>query len=128
MEHRPEKRIEEEHYSDPDTYNARYAFGPQSERENSSSTPRRLTPQAHIGAVAQYSMIDVSPGANAAAGSPAQGVGHNGINIEFTVEKNTKRKMRTYDRGEFRTSAPRPLKPSRKPCGPPRSALACPVI
>lgn len=29
------------------------------------------------------------------------GVDRNGINIEFTVEKDTKRKMRTYDRGEF---------------------------
>ena len=29
------------------------------------------------------------------------GVDRNGINIEFTVEKNTKRKMKTYDRAEF---------------------------
>lgn len=29
------------------------------------------------------------------------GVDRNGINIEFTVEKNTKRKMKTYDREEF---------------------------
>ena len=29
------------------------------------------------------------------------GVDRNGINIEFTVEKNTKRKMKTYDRQEF---------------------------
>ena len=29
------------------------------------------------------------------------GVDRNGINIEFTVEKNTKRKMKTYEREEF---------------------------
>ena len=29
------------------------------------------------------------------------GVDRNGINIEFTVEKNTGRKMKTYDRAEF---------------------------
>ena len=29
------------------------------------------------------------------------GVDRNGINIEFTVEKNTGKKMKTYDRSEF---------------------------
>ena len=29
------------------------------------------------------------------------GVDRNGINIEFTVEKKTGKKMRTYERGEF---------------------------
>ena len=41
-----EKRIQEEHYSDPDAYNARYAFDAQSEREPFVIDTRRLTPQA----------------------------------------------------------------------------------
>ena len=56
-----EKRIQEEHYSDPDTYNARYAFDPQSEREPFviDTPPPYPSGTWHIGAVAQYSMIDV---------------------------------------------------------------------
>ncbi|MBT5592524.1 MAG: class I tRNA ligase family protein, partial [Euryarchaeota archaeon] len=58
----------------------------------------------HIGAVAQYSMIDVIARSQRLLGKEVYfpwGVDRNGINIEFTVEKNTKRKMKTYDREEF---------------------------
>ena len=49
-----EKRIQEEHYSDPDTYNARYAFDPQSEREPFviDTPPPYPSGTWHIGAVA----------------------------------------------------------------------------
>ena len=101
-----EKRIQEEHYSDPDTYNARYAFDPQSKREPFviDTPPPYPSGTWHIGAVAQYSMIDVIARSQRLLGKEVYfpwGVDRNGINIEFTVEKNTKRKMRTYDRGEF---------------------------
>ena len=55
-------------------------------------------------AVAQYSMIDVIARSQRLLGKEVYfpwGVDRNGINIEFTVEKNTKRKMKTYDRQEF---------------------------
>ncbi|MED5319669.1 MAG: class I tRNA ligase family protein, partial [Candidatus Thermoplasmatota archaeon] len=101
-----EKRIQEEHYSDPDAYNARYAFDAQSEREPFviDTPPPYPSGTWHIGAVAQYSMIDVIARSQRLLGKEVYfpwGVDRNGINIEFTVEKNTKRKMRTYDRGEF---------------------------
>ena len=62
-----EKRIQEEHYSDPDAYNARYAFDAQSEREPFviDTPPPYPSGTWHIGAVAQYSMIDVIAGASA---------------------------------------------------------------
>ena len=101
-----EKRIQEAHYSDPDAYNARYAFDPQSEREPFviDTPPPYPSGTWHIGAVAQYSMIDVIARSQRLLGKEVYfpwGVDRNGINIEFTVEKNTKRKMRTYERGEF---------------------------
>ena len=58
----------------------------------------------HIGAVAQYSMIDVIARSQRLLGKEVRfpwGVDRNGINIEFTVERNTGRKMRSYDRQEF---------------------------
>ena len=58
----------------------------------------------HIGAVAQYSMIDVIARSQRLLGKEVKfpwGVDRNGINVEFTVEKNTGRKMKTYDRAEF---------------------------
>ena len=50
------------------------------------------------------SMIDVIARSQRLLGKEVYfpwGVDRNGINIEFTVEKNTKRKMKTYDRAEF---------------------------
>ena len=58
----------------------------------------------HIGAVAQYSMIDVIARSQRLLGKAVYfpwGVDRNGINIEFTVEKKSGRKMRTFDRAEF---------------------------
>ena len=58
----------------------------------------------HIGAVAQYSMIDVIARSQRLMGKEVYfpwGVDRNGINIEFTVEKKTGKKMKTYDREEF---------------------------
>ena len=58
----------------------------------------------HIGAVAQYSMIDVIARSQRLLGKEVYfpwGVDRNGINIEFTVEKKHKRKMRTFQRNEF---------------------------
>ena len=58
----------------------------------------------HIGAVAQYSMIDVIARSQRLLGKEVYfpwGVDRNGINIEFTVEKKYKRKMRTFNRNEF---------------------------
>ena len=40
------------------------------------------------------------------------GVDRNGINVEFTVEKNTGRKMKTYDRSEFLSCVKKQLKNS----------------
>ena len=98
--------IRDRHYSDPETYNARYAFDPQSKREPFviDTPPPYPSGTWHIGAVAQYSMIDVIARSQRLLGKEVYfpwGVDRNGINIEFTVEKNTKRKMRTYERGEF---------------------------
>lgn len=100
-----EKRIQEEHYRDG-AYRDRYAFDPKSEREVFiiDTPPPYPSGTWHIGAVAQYSMIDVIARSQRLLGKEVRfpwGVDRNGINIEFTVEKETGRKMRTYERGEF---------------------------
>ena len=98
-----EKRIQESHYSDnPD----RYSFDPNSDKELFviDTPPPYPSGTWHIGAVAQYSMIDVIARSQRLIGKEVLfpwGVDRNGINIEFTVEKKTGKKMRTYDRGEF---------------------------
>ncbi len=101
-----EKRIQEEHYADQDLYNSRYGFDPTSEKELFviDTPPPYPSGTWHIGAVAQYSMIDVIARSQRLMGKEVYfpwGVDRNGINIEFTVEKNTGRKMKTYDRAEF---------------------------
>jgi valyl-tRNA synthetase len=101
-----EKRIQEEHYADQDAYNTRYGFNPKSEKELFviDTPPPYPSGTWHIGAVAQYSMIDVIARSQRLMGKEVYfpwGVDRNGINIEFTVEKNTDRKMKTYDRAEF---------------------------
>ena len=101
-----EKRIQEEHYADSNVYNKRYGFNPHSGKEVFviDTPPPYPSGTWHIGAVAQYSMIDVIARSQRLLGKEVYfpwGVDRNGINIEFTVEKNTKRKMKTYDRAEF---------------------------
>jgi len=101
-----EKRIQEEHYSDSKLYNHRYAFNPKSGKEIFvvDTPPPYPSGTWHIGAVAQYSMIDVIARSQRLLGKEVffpWGVDRNGINIEFTVEKNTGRKMKTFDRTEF---------------------------
>ena len=99
-----EKRIQEDHFA-PDAP-PRYSFNPKSEREIFviDTPPPYPSGTWHIGAVAQYSMIDVIARSQRLLGKEVYfpwGVDRNGINIEFTVEKNTGRKMKTYDRAEF---------------------------
>ena len=101
-----EKRIQEDHYSDPLVYNQRYAFNPNSGKEIFviDTPPPYPSGTWHIGAVAQYSMIDVIARSQRLLGKEVffpWGVDRNGINIEFTVEKNTGRKMKTFERSEF---------------------------
>jgi len=101
-----EKRIQEAHYADATAYDARYGFKPDSGREIFviDTPPPYPSGTWHIGAVAQYSMIDVIARSQRLLGKEVYfpwGVDRNGINIEFTVEKNTGRKMKTYDRAEF---------------------------
>ncbi len=101
-----EKRIQEAHYADASTYDDRYGFKPDSGREIFviDTPPPYPSGTWHIGAVAQYSMIDVIARSQRLLGKEVYfpwGVDRNGINIEFTVEKNTGRKMKTYDRAEF---------------------------
>ena len=101
-----EKTIQEAHYADDAAYSGRYAFNPESEKELFviDTPPPYPSGTWHIGAVAQYSMIDVLARSQRLLGKEVffpWGVDRNGINIEFTVEKNTKRKMKTYDREEF---------------------------
>ena len=101
-----EKRIQEEHYSDSKLYNERYAFNPKSGKEIFvvDTPPPYPSGTWHIGAVAQYSMIDVIARSQRLLGKEVffpWGVDRNGINIEFTVEKNTGRKMKTFERNEF---------------------------
>lgn len=98
-----EKRIQENHYSEN---NHRYTFDPSSGKEIFviDTPPPYPSGTWHIGAVAQYSMIDVIARSQRLLGNEVYfpwGVDRNGINIEFTVEKNTGRKMKTYDRQEF---------------------------
>ena len=86
-----EKRIQEEHYGD--TYSKRYSFDPSSDREIFviDTPPPYPSGTWHIGAVAQYSMIDVIARSQRLLGKEVYfpwGVDRNGINIEFTVEKN----------------------------------------
>ena len=99
-----EKRIQEEHYGE--TYNERYSFNPDSEKEIFviDTPPPYPSGTWHIGAVAQYSMIDVIARSQRLLGKEVYfpwGVDRNGINIEFTVEKKTGKKMRTFERGNF---------------------------
>ena len=101
-----EKRIQEEHYADEAAYSKRYGFNPDSGKEIFviDTPPPYPSGTWHIGAVAQYSMIDVIARSQRLLGKEVKfpwGVDRNGINVEFTVEKNTKRKMKTYDRAEF---------------------------
>ncbi len=98
-----EKRIQESHY---DLNSSRYSFNPNSDKELFviDTPPPYPSGTWHIGAVAQYSMIDVIARSQRLIGKEVLfpwGVDRNGINIEFTVEKKTGKKMRTYDRGEF---------------------------
>ncbi len=99
-----EKRIQESHYGE--SYSQRYSFDPNSEREIFiiDTPPPYPSGTWHIGAVAQYSMIDVIARSQRLLGKEVRfpwGVDRNGINIEFTVERKYDRKMRSYDRGEF---------------------------
>ena len=101
-----EKRIQVEHYSDSKLYNHRYAFNPKSGKEIFvvDTPPPYPSGTWHIGAVAQYSMIDVIARSQRLLGKEVffpWGVDRNGINIDFTVEKNTGRKMKTFERTEF---------------------------
>ena len=101
-----EKSIQEAHYADNDLYTKRYGFKPNSGKEVFviDTPPPYPSGTWHIGAVAQYSMIDVLARSQRLIGKEVYfpwGVDRNGINIEFVVEKNTKRKMKTYDRAEF---------------------------
>ena len=101
-----EKKIQQEHYSDSDEYSKRYGFNPDSGKEIFvvDTPPPYPSGTWHIGAVAQYSMIDVIARSQRLLGKEVYfpwGVDRNGINIEFTVEKITGRKMKTYDRAEF---------------------------
>ena len=101
-----EKKIQEEHYADSESYQQRYGFKPTSGKPMFvvDTPPPYPSGTWHIGAVAQYSMIDVIARSQRLLGKEVYfpwGVDRNGINIEFTVEKNTKRKMKTYDREEF---------------------------
>ena len=101
-----EKKIQEAHNADAQAYARRYAFNPDSGKELFviDTPPPYPSGTWHIGAVAQYSMIDVIARSQRLLGKEVYfpwGVDRNGINIEFTVEKNTKRKMKTYDRAEF---------------------------
>ena len=97
-----ERKIQEEHFSgDP-----RYPFDPNSGKEIFvvDTPPPYPSGTWHIGAVAQYSMIDVIARSQRLIGKEVYfpwGVDRNGINIEFTVERKTGRKMKTYERAEF---------------------------
>ena len=101
-----EKRIQEEHFADEEVYSKRYGFNPYSGKEIFviDTPPPYPSGTWHIGAVAQYSMIDVIARSQRLLGKEVKfpwGVDRNGINVEFTVEKNTGKKMKTYDRAEF---------------------------
>ena len=83
-----EKRIQKEHYEHG--YEDRYGFNSKSEREIFviDTPPPYPSGTWHIGAVAQYSMIDVIARSQRLLGKEVRfpwGVDRNGINIEFTV-------------------------------------------
>ncbi len=97
-----EKKIQEEHFSG----GPRYPFDPKSGKEIFviDTPPPYPSGTWHIGAVAQYAMIDVIARSQRLIGKEVYfpwGVDRNGINIEFTVERKTGRKMKTYGRAEF---------------------------
>ena len=97
-----ERKIQEAHFAEGQRYN----FNPKSDKEIFviDTPPPYPSGTWHIGAVAQYSMIDVIARSQRLLGKEVYfpwGVDRNGINIEFTVEKKTGRKMKTYDRAEF---------------------------
>ena len=101
-----EKRIQAEHFRDEKLYNDRYGFDTNSSEDVFviDTPPPYPSGTWHIGAVAQYSMIDVIARSQRLLGKKVYfpwGVDRNGINIEFTVEKNHGRKMKTYERSEF---------------------------
>jgi len=101
-----EKRIQEEHFSNDKLYNKRYGFDTSSTEDVFviDTPPPYPSGTWHIGAVAQYSMIDVIARSQRLVGKKVYfpwGVDRNGINIEFTVEKNHGRKMKSYERSEF---------------------------
>ena len=98
-----EKKIQENHYNEVGQY---YSFNPNSNKELFviDTPPPYPSGTWHIGAVAQYSMIDVIARSQRLLGKEVffpWGVDRNGINIEFTVEKSTGRKMRSFERSEF---------------------------
>ena len=98
-----EKKIQENHYNDIGDV---YTFNPRSKKEIFviDTPPPYPSGTWHIGAVAQYSMIDIIARSQRLLGKEVffpWGVDRNGINIEFTVEKKMGRKMRTFDREEF---------------------------
>jgi len=98
-----EKKIQENHYNQVGQY---YSFNPNSNKELFviDTPPPYPSGTWHIGAVAQYSMIDVIARSQRLLGKEVffpWGVDRNGINIEFTVEKSTGRKMRSFERSEF---------------------------
>ncbi|MBT3642212.1 MAG: class I tRNA ligase family protein [Euryarchaeota archaeon] len=98
-----EKKIQENHYDEVGQY---YSFNPNSNKELFviDTPPPYPSGTWHIGAVAQYSMIDVIARSQRLLGKEVffpWGVDRNGINIEFTVEKSTGRKMRSFERSEF---------------------------
>ena len=86
-----EKRIQADYFEDSN-YRASHSFDPDSEREIFviDTPPPYPSGTWHIGAVAQYSMIDVIARSQRLLGKEVRfpwGVDRNGINIEFTVEK-----------------------------------------
>ena len=98
-----EKKIQQDHYQDVGNS---YKFNPKSSKEIFviDTPPPYPSGTWHIGAVAQYSMIDVIARSQRLLGKEVffpWGVDRNGINIEFTVEKKMGRKMRTFDRDNF---------------------------
>ena len=98
-----EKEIQQNHYQNVGNS---YKFDPQSSKEIFviDTPPPYPSGTWHIGAVAQYSMIDVIARSQRLLGKEVffpWGVDRNGINIEFTVEKKMGRKMRSFDRDDF---------------------------
>ncbi|MGY8715719.1 MAG: class I tRNA ligase family protein [Candidatus Poseidoniales archaeon] len=98
-----EKNIQENHYEEVGKC---YSFDSNSKKESFviDTPPPYPSGTWHIGAVAQYSMIDVIARSQRLLGKEVffpWGVDRNGINIEFTVEKNTGKKMKTFERGKF---------------------------